>query len=117
MKRVQVLGEPDQETGNQSWMQVQNGGPLNKPVVLFDYSISEVAIGGVVPDQDYQGQCLILHSMLVRSAPSCGGTARLVFHRPQILAIKNVKTSIDAVNYFQRLASVSHLSILRNKIR
>lgn len=55
--RVQVLNEPDREASSQSWMWVQTGGPPDRPVILFDYSISRAqeVPTRLLPTNGYRG--------------------------------------------------------------
>ena len=40
--RLQVLREPGRDPSAQSWMWVRSGGPLEQPVILFDYETRRV---------------------------------------------------------------------------
>ena len=53
--RVQVLKEPDRDPTSQSWMWVQTSGPPERPVILFDYTISRAQEVPLRLLADYRG--------------------------------------------------------------
>jgi len=64
--RLQVLNEPDRENTQQSYMWVYKGGPVDKPVILYQYADSrraQVPVDFLYPESETQAD----HSLTLMS--------------------------------------------------